>query len=57
MNYVIGATLFLLGGAVAYFAAGRSDAGWITVTVMAALWLLFILYLIGVQHGKRNSDL
>jgi len=57
MNFVSGATMFLLGGAVALFSAGRPDGALVVLGALAVGWSLMGLYLLGIRHGKQNSDI
>jgi len=57
MNYVSGATMFLLGGAVALFSAGRPDGAFVVLGALAVGWSLLGLYLLGIRHGKQTNDL
>jgi len=57
MNFVNGATMFLLGAMVAMFSAGRPDGAFIVLGALAVGWSLMDLYLLGIRHGKQNSDI
>jgi len=57
VNFVLGFTLFLLGGAVALLSAGKFDAAGIVLGALAVGWSLMGLYLLGIRHGKQTNDL
>ena len=57
MNYIIGASLFLLGATIAFFGAGNSHAAWVTLGALLTGWFLLAVYGFGVRNGKRHNYL
>lgn len=53
-TYLIGSSVFLVGGIIAFLATGRADYAWMQLGALLLVWLLYAVYSAGTrQQGSK----